>query len=185
MLTKQDGFTLLELLTTLAIAVIIVAWAVPSFRATVANNRIITQVNDIVTALNAARSESIKRGQTVTLCKSDDGSQCTNGSQWEDGWIVFSDQDSDGAVDAGDDEVVLVNQGLLGGNTLRFLDNGGSAINFRSYGATGRLRNGSGSDVFTLCDDRGAEYARTIHVNVAGRPRIAEYDSTINPINCS
>src|SRR3569832_1171984 len=92
------GFTLVELLVTISIATILVTLAVPSFSDFVKINRMITQTNDFVTALNVARSEAIRRGNRITLCKSSDGAGCVSGGNWEQGWIVFVDADGDGAV---------------------------------------------------------------------------------------
>src|SRR3569833_4532748 len=92
------GFTLVELLVTISIATILVTLAVPSFSDFVKNNRMITQPTDFVTAMNVARSEAIRRGTRITLCKSSDGAGCVSGRNWEQGWIVFVDDDGDGAV---------------------------------------------------------------------------------------
>ena len=92
-MTRQLGFTLIELMVTLTVAVILMTIAVPSFRDALIRNRLTTYTNDLVGAINYARAEAIKRGQSVTLCKSTTGSACTTttGSQWENGWIAFVD----------------------------------------------------------------------------------------------
>ena len=63
------GFTLLELMITLTLAAMIIGMAVPAFRGMAANNRVITQTNDMVGAINFARSEAITRNGTVTFCR--------------------------------------------------------------------------------------------------------------------
>jgi len=83
------GFTLLELLTTLAVAAIILSFGVPNFMDVVRNSRAAAGANELVTALSIARSEAAKRGARVSVCPSDDGATC-HGS-WEDGWIVIAD----------------------------------------------------------------------------------------------
>src|SRR3569832_2422194 len=75
------GFTLGELLVTISIATILVTLSVPSFSDFVKNNRMITQTNDFVTALNVARSEAIRRGNRITLYKSSDGAGCVSGEK--------------------------------------------------------------------------------------------------------
>jgi len=63
------GFTLIELLVTITLAAILLGIAVPSFRGMVANNRLVTQTNDFVGAVNFARSEAITSNTNVTLCR--------------------------------------------------------------------------------------------------------------------
>ena len=63
------GFTIIELMVTLAMAAILLAIAIPSFRETMARNRIVTQSNELVGAVNLARSEAITRNTNVTLCR--------------------------------------------------------------------------------------------------------------------
>ena len=61
------GFTLLELMVTIAVLAIIATLGVPSFRELIQNNRVTTQTNELVTALNFARAEAVKRGRTVRV----------------------------------------------------------------------------------------------------------------------
>ncbi len=84
---NYTGFTLIELIITVAIAAIVMAIGIPSFRETIRENRLTTYNNQFITALNLARSEAIKRGSITTLCSSD-GSTCKPGG-YQQGWIVF------------------------------------------------------------------------------------------------
>ena len=84
------GFTLLELMVTVTVAGVIFTIGVPSFVDLVRNNRAATNVNELLTAFSIARSEAIRRGLNVTVCRSSDGAACTGGS-WADGWIVIRD----------------------------------------------------------------------------------------------
>jgi type IV fimbrial biogenesis protein FimT len=84
------GFTLLELLTTVLVASILLAIAIPSFREMSAGNRLTTQANDVVAAINLSRSEAIKRNTTVTFCRTGtaaDTSCVTSTGNWQT-WIV-------------------------------------------------------------------------------------------------
>ena len=71
-----NGFTLLELMTAIAVMAVLLSVGVPSFIQIVRNNRITAQTNEMVAALNIARSESIKRGIPVSVCSSTDGTSC-------------------------------------------------------------------------------------------------------------
>lgn len=83
------GFTLFELMMTVAVAGVVLTLGVPSFVDMVRNNRAATNVNELLTAFSIARSEAIRRGLNVTVCRSSDGVTC--GDDWADGWIVFRD----------------------------------------------------------------------------------------------
>jgi type IV fimbrial biogenesis protein FimT len=61
------GFTLLELMVTVAVLAILVTVGVPSFRTLIQNNRVTTQTNELVTVLNVGRTEAVKRGRNVEV----------------------------------------------------------------------------------------------------------------------
>ena len=90
-----SGFTLTELMITLAVAIILLAVGIPAFNSMVANNSAAAQVNEIVTALQLARSEAAKRGLRVSLCSKGDPDptdlSCGQGDEWVNGWLVFTD----------------------------------------------------------------------------------------------
>ena len=64
---KHNGFTLIELMITLAVAAILVTIGIPSFQYILQSNRIATQTNEMITGLNVARSEAVRRNQDVTV----------------------------------------------------------------------------------------------------------------------
>lgn len=82
---STSGFTLLELMITLSVAGILMAIAIPSFSDMMRNSRLTAYTNELVSALNIARSEAVKRGQHVVVRKT--------GTGWENGWQVFVDVD--------------------------------------------------------------------------------------------
>ena len=100
---KQQGLTLVELMITLAVAIALMSVGIPLFQSLTANNRAVTQTNAMVTALNLARSEAIKRATTVTVCPVSDATsatpQCIGSTNWANGWLVFVDGNTLGTVD--------------------------------------------------------------------------------------
>ncbi|TNF61933.1 MAG: prepilin-type N-terminal cleavage/methylation domain-containing protein, partial [Burkholderiales bacterium] len=73
----QSGFTLIELMVTITVLAVLLGVGVPSFQATIQGNRITTAANDLVAALQYARSEAVRRGVNVTVCSSNDQSTCS------------------------------------------------------------------------------------------------------------
>ncbi|MFT6217459.1 MAG: type IV fimbrial biogenesis protein FimT [Cycloclasticus pugetii] len=162
-LKPPQGFTLIELIITIAIAGILLAIGAPNFNSFLQNNRLTTQINELVTSINLARSEAIKRGFSSTICKSNTGSSCAG--NWTDGWVVFDDQNADGVVDA--DETIIRSHGALkGGNTLTFGTK--NRITYSSQGIAVGF-----NDTFKLCDNRGATKAKGIVISNTGRARLA------------
>lgn len=95
---RTRGFTLLELLITMAVVAILAAIAVPSFQNMIATQQVRSAASDLVSALNFARSEAVKRNASVTVTPAAGG--------WTDGWTIAA-----GAttlrVDDGSDGVTL------------------------------------------------------------------------------
>jgi len=87
---RQTGFTTMELLTTMVVAGVITAIAIPSFSRMAANNRVIEQTNDLVAALNYGRSEAIRRNAPITFCRAAtaDATACATASANWQHWIV-------------------------------------------------------------------------------------------------
>lgn len=169
----SKGFSLVELMVTISIASILLAVAVPSYQSLMRESRLTTQANELMTALHYARSEAVKRGMRVTICKSADGATC-NGDSWQDGWLIFSDADPAGSVDSGDQILRVFPR--LNGSSLEGGDNFETRVSFlrngRSQGDKS-LPNGT----FTLCNQ---DDARKIIINVAGRPRVEKAECPSN-----
>lgn len=171
---RCKGFTMIELLITIAIVGIVTAMGVPSFNQTITNNRLTTHTNDLVTAINIARSEAIKRGARVAVNRT--------GAQWETGWIVYIDQDNSGAfIDNGNaalcevtadnvltEDCVLRNYAAINpGYTLRT-----NAANDISYAPTGLLSGGA-AGTYRLCENTAnTAIARQIVLSLTGRTRV-------------
>jgi type IV fimbrial biogenesis protein FimT len=90
------GFTLIELMVTIAIAAILLMVAAPSFVTMKRNSELTSAANSFVAAVNAARGEAMKRGANALIVPA--------GADWNTGWNVFVDADNarNGVLDATD-----------------------------------------------------------------------------------
>jgi type IV fimbrial biogenesis protein FimT len=158
----QRGFTLIELMLTITILAVLLGLAVPTFRDVIRNNRITAQTNEFVSALNYARSEALKRSNTVTACASADGATCANVNDWSTGWIVFADVNANGLVDGAETSMQSwpsTDAGLTLNSTNRA---------FVRYNASGV--SSSGAESFSLVKTGcTGNYARQITVTTTGR----------------
>ncbi len=84
-----QGFSLIELMVVTAIIGISLAIGLPSFTSIVSKIRMDGEINAVLSGLNYARSEAVKRGQPVVVCPSTNASSCATGTGWSTGWIVL------------------------------------------------------------------------------------------------
>jgi type IV fimbrial biogenesis protein FimT len=168
----NKGFSMLELMITLSIGAILATVAAPSYQSMMVQSRLSTQSNEFLTALHYTRSEAIKRGTRVTICKSNaSGDSCTSGGNWQDGWIVYSDSGTAGTID-GNDQILRVFPGLKGST----MTSGSHFSNWVAYIANGSSQGsgGLGNDSFTICNNAKG---RKIVVNKTGRPYVEKLTS--------
>lgn len=169
------GVTLIELLVGVALLVILLAIAVPSFRGTAASNRLSAATNEVVNAMAVARSEAIRRGGRVTVCKSANGAACTTVGGWEQGWIVFVDNTRAAANPTVDGGEMIVNR--VGQQPDGITIQGSPAIaNFVSFAADGTVRTMAGAALagrLRICSTASvltdARRARQLDISSAGR----------------
>ena len=159
---KNSGFTLIELMVTVAIAGIVLAFGLPSLETYIKNDRLTSQINTFVSHLAYARSEAVLRSQQVILCASSNTTSCVG--NWGDGWMLFVDADNSSSLTA-NDPVLRVKQTLSGPNTLT--STMGTSFIYDSRGFAAGGNNGT----FSLCDDRGVAHVKSIAISNTGRVR--------------
>ncbi len=163
---RAGGYSVIELMTVLAIVAILLAVGVPSFNALLQNQRMTTTVNDFFAAVNLTRSEAIQRGTRVDLIPAGDG------ADWDKGWIVLIDRNHNQKADVGE-QIIFSHGPIARGLTIEaaFTD---SKVQYLAYSGNGRTRTNAnsqtpqlGSWLFTL-----DKQARKIVINFLGRPKV-------------
>jgi len=174
------GFTIIELMITVAIAAVLVALAVPNFNGTIKNNRLITKANDIGAAFNIARQMAISRNSIVFVCHSNNADannpSCDGGtsSGWNTGYIVYAapfngQTTSNRDYNSGTDTLI---KKIDLGDSDGISSTATNAANYVAFSSSGLLFDSSNAPVIKLCDDRTGESGRIIQISAAGRFRI-------------
>ncbi|WP_411885770.1 GspH/FimT family pseudopilin [Polaromonas sp. YR568] len=181
------GFTLIELLVVMAIIAIFASFAIPSFRGLIASASVSSAVNAFIADTRYARGEAMRRGKSVTICRSANAAAtapaCSSGDGkavggWMEGWVVFVDDNDDNSFDTGE-TVLRIQEPLTG--LSDFLAVGKTSVppapvnsrNYIAYDATGRAVGLAGRWLVhasgTLSTDH--TYTRTLCMNFVGRVR--------------
>lgn len=137
---SNRGFTLIELVLTLAIVSILAAIAVPASLKMIADNRLMFQANDVVAMLHFARSEAIKRATKITICKRNANAKSCGGD-WSNGWIIYK---GEYIANPNPEDILLEYDKLSGNNTVI-----PSYANFLTFNSTGKTSDGN----FILCNN--------------------------------
>jgi len=169
-LKRQDGFSLIELMFAVGLSAMLLGMAAPAMNHLISNSRQTGAMNDLVSSMHKARSAAITTNTRVTMCTSDDGNNCKT-SAWHEGWIVFSDRDSDQSLD--EDEAIIASSGYSKGLKIE----SGEFDQFLMYRPNGRVMATSidgNLGEFTFCDSRGSSYAKVLIIDLSGRPRTSQ-----------
>lgn len=174
----ENGFTLTELLTAVAVAGLSLSLAVPGFGTMARNNQRAAAVNQLVAGLQGARAEAIRRNASVVVCPSRDGRSC-DGSQWQDGWIWFAD---DGDRQPAADDALLGTADAVAHFAITSVEFPRSVV----FGPGGRVLmgpSGATSGSFTFCDDRDPDGIRLLIIRPTGEPWLARTSNPPNGLN--
>lgn len=179
---RDRGFTLPELLITVAVSAILLAVAVPNFQSFVKNSQVGSTADGFLAALQQARSEAIKRGNLVVLCRTADpsGNTCGDSGEkdWSPGWLMYATptDNSEGPYNPGSDHV-LIRRGSPApdGVTITSDDDGNTWLAFGGDGNLGEPNTGPGDPVvYAICDDRGESEGKLIVIREIGRPYLTD-----------
>ncbi len=141
-LAGSAGLTLMEVLVALSVLAILASLATPGLKGLSASSALSSATSELISTLQLARSEAMRLGRRVTVCRSQDQQTCDTDPtrRWDSGWLVFIDTDRSGstqaAVSAAD--VITTRHGPVAG-TLRLLGNQ-TVSDFVSFSSDGRGR---------------------------------------------
>lgn len=167
---KNSGFTLIEVMIIMVIAGVLAAIAMPNLQNFIKNNRIKSQMYDLLNAVNIARTEAVKRKTTVSLCRSNDNTDSTptcagTTNTWTDGWLVFEDDDGDGVYESADDTIISKGGAAGTGVTIMATSN---ILTYQTNGSVNTITR------FAICDDRDESSGRQISVMRVGRANVEQ-----------
>lgn len=163
------GFTLLELLVTLAVVTILTAVAVPSMASMMRQSRLTAAHNELLSSLYLLRSEAAKRNRVVKMCRvsGTEVADCdtASGNGWDAGWAIWVDADDNDRIGT-DETLISIRQGF--GRGVQLNGNGvlANRLAYRSTGAPVGFNNGT----FTVCVE-GSAVKKQIIISAVGRVR--------------
>ncbi|WP_138516308.1 GspH/FimT family pseudopilin [Rhodoferax bucti] len=183
-MNKQSGVTLIEAMVTIAILAIVTSIATPSFLGLIASSELSSTTNDLITAIAKTRNQAISTGTRVSICKSADGTQCTNNGNWEQGWISFIDTTRAGntaAIDAGE-KLISASQNTSSRNIL--IQGDANLIQYISFGSDGTAKTMGGAPLvgtIRVCSTStslgDSNRARDINLTFTGRASVVKVSS--------
>jgi len=178
---KTQAFTLIELMIVVALIGVVTAYGLPHLRSFPTNTGLTTNTNDLVAALQYARSTAINDQGRVVVCASSDSMSATPscggpGTPWHSGWIIFRDIDNNASISAGDTVLKVQPAVALKGITITPSPLNLTPTNIDDYVSFGPpagepvLTNGlNQSGLFKICYERDLSRVRGVELNFSGR----------------
>ncbi|MCW8900262.1 MAG: GspH/FimT family pseudopilin [Gammaproteobacteria bacterium] len=175
----NHGYTLIELLITLAVISVLALNVFPNISALLAQERSVILTNKLSAALAFARSESVTKQMTIITCQSNNGSQCNRSGNWHNGWIIFADKNANKQRD-NDEKLLHVFAAVNHGTQAIF--NGSRGIDhYIKYNPSGQATpNGS----FLICNPN-IGVGRALIMAPSGRLRLSKKQRNGTAITCS
>lgn len=163
------GFTLVELAIAAAIGALLVTLAFPAFGDWIGALEVGNHARHLAETMTRARTEAVRRGARVNLCKSPDQLRCAEAGGWERGFLLHVDADRDGQI--GDGEALLARDGPApSGVTIQANRPLDAYVSFTSHGHARMLNGALQMGTFTVC--RRGQFARSVVLSAGGRVRV-------------
>lgn len=180
--SRHAGFTLTELIVTVALLAIVTSFAIPGMQTLVVNNRVSTLANEFTSGLSYTRGEAVNRNMCVTMCITNnpnaESPTCTTAlNDWNNGWIIFANPNcNDSALD--DRDVLLqVYEGAPTGPQLTTVGTNIRRITFTARGVPSAIAT---ARQFTINTGGTSQTpVKTICLDAAGRARVGDYNSPL------
>lgn len=165
---RHAGFTVIELMTTVGVAAVLVGLALPSFTASIRSNRVSSAANTMLATVNFARMEAMRSKEAARICANNRGA-C--GSDWSGGLLVWTDEDRNGALGA--DEVRRIVEPQNG--IVLSVDAASGQIEFDRRGR----RIGDADQRIEIRSEvcqKGLQNRRVIEIGIAGQASLSRED---------
>lgn len=178
---QQIGFTLIELMVTIAILAIILSLAAPAVQTFVSRSTMRGISSDFTLGMQRARSEAINRNECVVICMSDDGQTCyTTGNSWGVGWIAYHNPTCGAATTStpSDSSTIFLVRERFSDRYQLNSPTATKAITFGPRGETKSSTNGRFNLIDTQAPSTEGNINRTFCVDRAGRIRTLDYASS-------
>jgi len=174
---QQRGFTLIEVIVALAITAILLSMAIPAYRSLTLSNRIASYGNEFLGTLSFARSEALQRSARVAVCASSNGTSCSVGGSWTQGWLVYTDTGTLGQVD-GTDLVLRYHEALKGQVTMVGSSLLSTYVAYAAQPAVTSNSTTSGNEYLFYSDYDMSDWSGNLHaVKIATDGSLANVDS--------
>lgn len=181
----EGGFSLIELIVTIALVAVLMSLALPAMQTTTRKNQVNTEVNRLIGELLYARNQAVTRSRVVTLCRSTDAVGCGGGAsgRYDSGWMTYAAPAPRVAYsNSGSFELLRVGEGAS--TKIEIRSSGAQAPTFISYLPSGRVDPVvAGPIVLTVCYSGVSTVqvpGKRITITVSGKPSVSE----MTPSNC-
>ncbi len=152
----KHGFTLIEILITIAIAAILLSIVVPSFTSLIESSKARTTRDSLISSIYAAKQQSQSERVNVYLCPTSNGTSCLTTTSWGTDWLVYEDNDSSGALNNSD--TIIINSS----SKINLIKSTENQVKFTPTGH-------SSANTFQICSNTDSSIVYEIKLNRMGR----------------
>lgn len=173
-MSKHIGFTIIELLLSIAILLSLLSIGVPSLNEFLVKTRVDNEVYTLHRLLLLSRNAAINHNTKVTLCPLNEQSQCHN--VWHQKLSVFTDSNSNKVFEPAKGEKIIKEKAAIKfGDKLQY----GTRIGL-TYENTGQLHGWGQNATFKYCPNSYIQLSRAVVVSLSGRIAKSQYNVGVN-----